>query len=353
MSAPRPPVDLDALVAATVAIGFSEGVARRGLEAELEAWSDEAIARALAAELAPVPAWRAHAPRVALVIAARTLPASAIRQVLAARVLGARVLLKSASGQEALGEAIARLDPGIVPTPFASSDVAALDRALAESDVVVVLGSDETVAAVRARVPGDHGFVGHGHRASAAWLADDAPDADVTGLAEDLCAWDQAGCLAPHVAWVDGDPARLGERLARALEVIERDPARAPTPHDAHARHLHRQAATLAIMAGGRAWRSAQATLATHPDPAFRVSPGARLLWLLPADAGALAAFEPRLSSLALGAGLAPPIALGPHVRLCRPGQLQRPPLDWHQDGLPLFASLLVKGVGSAPPISA
>jgi len=341
MTAVRPPVDLEALVRATVATGFSEGVARRGLEAELAAWTDEAVADALARELGAEPAWRARAPGVVLVIAARTLPASALREVLAARVLGARVLLKSASGQEALGQAIAAADPSVVPTPFASRDVEALDRAIAEADVVVVLGSDETVASVRARVTRDQVFVGHGHRASATWLGPDVSDAEVEGLVEDLDAWDQAGCLAPHVVWVEGDRDALAARVITRLALVEADAARAPTPLDAAARYAHREAGTLAIMAGGQVWRAGHATIATHPEPAFRVSPGSRFLWLLPADRGALVAFAPELSSLAVGGGAIVP-ELGAHVRVCRPGELQRPPLSWRQDGLPLFASLLV-----------
>lgn len=332
-----PAVDEGRLLAATIGIGFSEAVARAGLRAELDAWAGDAAEVELARELGPTPD-RSRWPKTVLVIAARTLPASAMRQVFAARALGAKVLVKSASGQEAIGEALAAGDPGVVATPFESTDTASLDQAIAQSGAVVVLGSDETVAAVKARVGHDVAFVGHGHKASAAWLAADAPDAAVAGLAADLCAWDQAGCLAPQCVWVQGDVARLAGRLLTALPAVERQ---LPTSPPAASLHARRSAATLAVMAGGRAWSTATAVLATHPEPAFRATPGQRFLWLLPASEDALRLAEPHLTTLAVADPSTPPAPLGPTVRVCATGSMQRPALDWRQDGLPLFASLI------------
>ena len=325
------------LLPATVAQGFSPEVARAGLEAETESWSESALV-GLSDELPT--GWQARAPRAVLVIAARTLPASMLRQCLFARALGARVLLKCAAGQEAVGEVLHAIDPAIEPTPFASDDRAAAQSAIALADTVVVLGSDETVRALRAETPAGKGFAAHGHKVSAAWLGPAPSDADVTGLARDVVAWDQAGCLAPQVVWVEGDPThvrQVGERLTKALQTIERELPLA----DLSAHRVARQRVVpLVAMLGGELLGTQTTFIATLPEAAFRPSPGPRMVWLLPADASALDALMPILSTLAVARSSTPTLA-SPSVRLCAPGEMQRPPLTWRQDGLHPLASLL------------
>jgi hypothetical protein len=101
-------------------------------------------------------------------------------------------------------------------------------------------------------------------------------------------------------------------------------------------RSARQRASPFVLMLGGERFATETSMLMTLPDPAFRVSPGPRMLWILPADAGALARVAPIISTLACNA--ASPVE-GP--RICRPGAMQRPPLAWHQDGLHPLASLL------------
>lgn len=337
----------EALVAASVAQGFSEEVARAGIAAELESWSEaalETLVRDVAAE-------RGRWPRAVLVLAARTLPASAMRQCLLARALGATVHVKAASGQEALAEALALADPQIVPRPFGSGDGEALRAAIAEVDSVVVLGSDEAVAAVRAVCPRDKGFAGHGHKVSAALVVGWPSEGELGGLAMDLLAWDQAGCLAPQGIWCEGDRAvrrALAEGLAAAVRACEESlPVGAGlVPAQAQAR---RAMTTLATMLGEEAFETGSATLALHPESTFRMSPGPRSLWVLPLEGcagdglGPIESMVPHLSSLAVVGAEAQAFArrLPSTVRVCRAGELQRPPLRWFQDGLHPLRSLL------------
>lgn len=323
-----------ALLAATARVGFSEPVARAGLLAELDAWRAPGALDAVLAELpADLPA--AARPDTVLVIAARTLPASTLRAVLMARLLGARVLLKTASGQDDVAAAIAAADPAVTPRPFASTDLIGRDAALADADAVVVLGGDSTVADVRAHTRPDSAFLGYGHRVSAAWV-DHPDDAVAAGLAADLLAWDQAGCLAPQLVWCAGDPVDLAARVAAAVHALEPALPMDLPPGAARARHT---AATLATMRGGHVFGTATARVATLPDPAFRASPGHRFLWVLPADEDALRASLPVLSTLAGDAPAAVP--LPGHVRRCAPGAMQRPPLTWRHDGLPNLLPML------------
>jgi hypothetical protein len=97
----------------------------------------------------------------------------------------------------------------------------------------------------------------------------------------------------------------------------------------------------LVAMLGGDLLGTQTTLLATLPEAAFRPSPGPRMVWLLPADRDALAALSPILSTLAtrdVSPALPP---LPPSVRVCAPGEMQRPPLTWRQDGLHPLASLL------------
>jgi len=91
----------------------------------------------------------------------------------------------------------------------------------------------------------------------------------------------------------------------------------------------------LVTMLGGQVLGTPTTALATLPDATFRPSPGPRIAWLLPADLAALASLTPILSTL--GTDTSPP--LSPH-RVCPPGQMQRPPLAWEQDGLHPIGSL-------------
>lgn len=322
------------LLEATVAMGFSEPVARAGLDAELEAWRDGSAWRRLRATL-PAGGAPSQWPRTVLLVAPSTLPAGTMRQVLLARALGARVLLKPATGQEALAEALAAADPAVEPRPFAAGDEAALGAAVAEAEAVVVLGRDATVEAVRRRVPRGTAFVGHGHRLSVAWL-ERADDAALEGLARDLCAWDQAGCLSPQVAWVRDDPERVADRLADLLRRVEADRPMAVPDAVAHGRAAVRALAD----ATGRSRETATALLAAVPDPSFRTSPGGRTLWILPARDGAWAEAGRWLASI--GYAGPPERAPAPEgVRVCPVGRMQRPPLDAIHDGGPDLRPLL------------
>ncbi len=317
-----------AVLPSTIAQGFSPEVARAGLEAEVASWSRAALI-AVSRDIGPE-----QRPRVVLIIAARTLPASTLRQCLLARYLGARVLLKCAAGQEALAEALHTLDPGIEPRPFASDDHAAVRAAIAEADTVVVLGSDATVAAVRAELAPEQTFAPHGHKVSAAWIGPDPSDATLAGLAEDLLAWDLAGCLAPQVIWSEGDPVALGRRLAPVITALE---ATLPLADVAAHRAARTRLSPLVTMLGGQILGTPTTALATLRDATFRPSPGPRIAWLLPAAGDALAAVTPILSILGTDTS---PLASSP-LRVCQPGQMQRPPLASQQDGLHPLVSLL------------
>jgi hypothetical protein len=322
-----------ALLEATVAIGFSEPVARAGLDAELAAWTEEgfsAVRAELNDDVAP-----SRVPSTVLVVAASTLPASTLRAVLMARLLGARVLLKPATGQAAIAEAIAAADPAVTVRAFGSTDRAAVDAAIAEADSIVVLGGDRTIQELRGRVPFDKGFAGYGHRLSAAWVTRMDDDA-ARGLARDLCAWDQAGCLSPQVAWVGGDLEAAAALLAEAVAEVERALPMALPPEVASMRHAMRAFADMT----GRAFVTETAVIGAVPSSDFRPSPGFRALWVLPAADSAIRSIASVLSTIGTDAPATCPLG-EPSVRVAALGEMQRPPLTWQHDGRPNLLPML------------
>ena len=330
--------DLDAgpgraLLDATVAMGFSYPVARAGLDAELQAWTEAGALDSVLAEL-PGDLEPSRRPASVLIIGARTLPASMMRATLMARLLGARVHIKPASGQADLGRALALADPEVRLEDFSSGDEEALQAAIAKADAVVVLGSDETVRAVRGHMPDTKPFVGYGHKLSVAWL-DRVDQHALWGLAHDLCAWDQAGCLSPQVVWTSGEPEAVALDLADAVRSIE---AALPMVLPDAAVASRRTARTYAEMVGAVV-ETDTALICALPTATFRPSPGHRVLWVCPAAPDVLNTLGQHISTIGISGALGVPLPEG--VRRCALGQMQRPPLTWMHDGQPNLLPML------------
>ena len=98
------------------------------------------------------------------------------------------------------------------------ADLAAETAAVAEVENVIVFGSDQTVEAVRSRMPSSVQFTGHGARYSVGLVM---PDAELRRAADDaavdVCMFDQAGCKSPQTIYVVGDTSRA-LRFAQALD---------------------------------------------------------------------------------------------------------------------------------------
>ena len=333
------------LLDATVALGFPRAVAARGLAAEIAAWRDDAT---FAAVVAPVVTAvnPARWPRRVLIIAARTLPASAMRQMLAARALGAEVRLKPASGQADpgaalcadghFGDTIAMVPPDTRDGAGARDD-ARLDAEMLAADTIVVLGSDATVATLQARTPPGRTFVGFGHRISAAVAGAASTPSDLQALAQDVTAWDRSGCLSPQRIWADGiDPVELARALAEPLAS-----ATISMPLDPTQAMARRVALTRARMSG--------ATVIECGRFALVVGMAAEMLdaaTVVPVESFSEQTFEmlvPLLSTVGVPAADIDRwrLRLPPSVRVAPLGAMQTPPLTWAQDGFPPLVCLL------------
>ena len=208
-------------------------------------------------------------------------------------------------------------------------------------DLVMAHGSDATMQVLRVLCPPQTPFIGYGHRISFGLVTRGSAGTEAAaGLATDVLLYDQGGCLSPQTIFVEGDwkdALAFAERLAAAL----RDAATCyPPPVRAdQALAIVREVRALAWMGeGNRLWEdpALRWTIIARPEAAFALSPTFGVVSVQP-----LALLEDLPESLAPVAGHLQGCAVageaGDYIPgvfyLCKPGELQAPPLSWRQDG--------------------
>lgn len=353
--------------------GFSEAAVRRDLSRALETWSGDALREVVRKELDGSDE-RGH--ELTSVLLAGCIPMPTLLQILLVLAVRSPALVKLASRDRVtahlvrdsvaevdvqLGRCIEVLEPDATREPGAAAD-------FFSSPCVVANGSDETIEAVRAQMTDENSLIAYGHRLSIAVIGDGALNEETAAaLASDVAAWDQLGCLSPAVAFVVGGSdaalASFGKSLATHLQRLEREAPRGKL-----------DASTAASIRAER--ETARLRFANSPGglesvPALHASAGSEWTVVLEADGGTeaelrsmplhrflriqpvrnaealerlAAPLTPWLSTLA-AAGLSDTeydhlAALGAE-RICRPGEMQTPPLGWHRDGLALLRPMI------------
>lgn len=239
------------------------------------------------------------------------------------------------------------------------------DALLAESDLVSAMGSDETIAALRKRVRGR--FLGFGHRVSFAYISRET----ISGFslpkllrraANDVAAWDQLGCLSPHVFYVEPGgkvtPEQFAEKLAHELRTLEQEQPRGPISTDNSAAIATRRSfyeVRASASAETRMWTSAGSTAWTvifEADPAFSPSCLHRFIYVKSAPnlttvLRAADRVHRRVSTVALSAPedrapeMVKELARWGVTRVCAVGDMQNPPISWRHDGRPALGDLV------------
>jgi hypothetical protein len=243
----------------------------------------------------------------------------------------------------------------------------ALESALfAEADCIVATGSDETLAAIRHKAPPGARFIGHGSKVSFGYVTSQAldrePESVVEDAAADVTAWNQRGCLSPHVIYVEdkggGSAAEFAELLAGKLEALEMTHPRGPLSAGEAAAIATRRSlyeVRAAHSPETKMWASRDSTAWTvvlENDPLFQISCQNRFIYVkITADlAQALQGAElvrDNVSTVGLAcapaqsAELARRLARWGAKRICPLGQMQRPPLGWRHDGGPPLGQLV------------
>jgi Acyl-CoA reductase (LuxC) len=243
-----------------------------------------------------------------------------------------------------------------------------LEAALfAETDCVTVTGSDATLGRVRCRVPATIRFVGYGHRVSFAFIAQEAfVKANLSQLArqaaEDIVAWNQLGCLSPHVIYLEANgpvpPDAFGDELASELGRREQEhPRGGLTTEESAAIATRRSCYQIRAATDGstRCWSSENSTAWTivmESDPAFCLSCMNRFVYLKPVSnleqlLHAASTVQAQTSTVGIAAPrrrfheLAGHFARWGATRVCPLGRMQSPSLSWRHDGRASLAELV------------
>ena len=241
------------------------------------------------------------------------------------------------------------------------------DALFAEADCVTATGSDETLAAIRAKLPIKTRFVGYGHRVSFGYVAAGAlvgfnAKKVVARAATDIVAWNQLGCLSPHVIYVEHGGGVSAEQFAEMLadELKQREEAEPRGEiSTAHAAAIASRRGFYEVRAAHspdtRMWRSENSTAWTvvyESDPKFQMSCLNRFIYVkgTPDLNEALHGADNergKVSTVGLAAPddkaeeLATELARWGVTRVCPLGQMQNPPLLWRHDGRPALGDLV------------
>jgi hypothetical protein len=242
-----------------------------------------------------------------------------------------------------------------------------LESALfAEADCIVATGSDEMLDSIGKKVPRTARFVGYGTRVSFGYITREALEQNAESVvqkaAADITAWDQRGCLSPHVIYVEDGGKITADAfaalLAGQLESIEKTFPRGPlNASDAAAISVRRSfyEVRAAHSLETKMWASLQSTAWTvilESDPRFQVSCANRFICikavadLTHALQGAELVRE-KLSTVGLASTAPQARELSLHFarwgvrRICPLGQMQNPPLGWRHDGRPPLGDLV------------
>ncbi len=236
-----------------------------------------------------------------------------------------------------------------------------------EAGCVTATGSDETLAAIRQRLPPKVRFLGYGHRVSFGYITNEALHGGsvkkiVSRAVTDVVAWNQLGCLSPHLFYVEHGggvsveqfAASLAEELARREE---REP-RGPLPVETATMISSRRAfyeVRAAHSPDTRHWCSENSTAWTviyEAEARFQLSCLYRFIYVkgvgdLNEALQSADAVRGQVSTVGLAAPedkahkIAERLARWGVTRICALGQMQNPPLTWRHDGRPALGDLV------------
>jgi hypothetical protein len=379
----------EAAVAALPAItGYSPPMVDRILEAMAADWRGSRLHELLRAEFGDPGVLdgfcaragsgtrsRAFGPRLATHIFSGNVPGVAVTSLVRSLLVKAGTLGKTAAGEPLLPALFARgiheADPElgacIAVTYWPGGNEELEQIALRAAEAVIVYGSDEVVASVRARTPPTVRWLGYGHKLSFGVIGRERLRTAGAGelarrAAVEVATFDQQGCVSPHLFYVEEggetSPQEWARQLAAAMAALERTlPRGTLSPRESAAIRQVRGEAEFAQLAGsgvelcaseeGTVW-----TVIFDPDPVFaasclnrvvRVKPIARLEDV-PALIGSLGAYLQTVGVAADGErtrSLAEVLGRLGASRIASLGEMSWPPPSWHHDGRPPLADLV------------
>lgn len=367
--------------------GFSRGVLERGLDAFFSQLTRDHLELLVAQELGHMKrldgmsisreerfldrASVATGPQLAVHITAGNLPVPAMSSMVFGLLAGAAQFVKCPTGASFLPRLFAHSLYEIEPKLGACLEIAewkggneGFEQALFEqASCVTATGSDETLKSIRDRLPLHVRFIGHGHRVSFGYIGREVLEGfqareTLANAARDVAAWDQLGCLSPHVFYVENDgpvkPVKFAEQLAEELDRLEEKEPRGNLD-DAAAADIVQRRGVYEIRAAHspdtRHWFSKDSTAWTviyEADPVWQYSCLNRFVYVKAVtDLNEMLRVAEPIRHLVSTIGVAVPeerleetamrLARWGATRICPVGRMQQPPLSWRHDGrLPL-----------------
>jgi hypothetical protein len=315
-------------------------------------------------------------PELLVHIAAGNLPNPALTSIVFGLLTRSAQFMKCAHGAEFLPRlfahsiyaADAKLGACLEIAEWRGGN-AGLETALfAEADCVTATGSEETLAAIRARLPVKTRFLGYGHRVSFGFVAHEVLSGSytrqiVSRATDDVVAWNQLGCLSPHVVYVqtggEVSPEKFAELLAAELERREQTEPRGELPAE-HAAAIASRRGIYEIRAAHspettQHWCSRNSTAWTvvyEADARFQLSCLNRFIYVkgvrdLTEALQSAEMVRGQVSTVGLAVPehkleeLAVQLARWGVTRVCPLGRMQNPPLTWRHDGRPALGDLV------------
>ncbi len=317
----------------------------------------------------------AHGPELLAHVTAGRLPNPALMSLILGLLARAAQFMKCARGTSLLPRLFAHSLREVESKLAACIEIAewpggteSLEDALwQQADYVLAMGRDDTLEALRRRLPAGVRFLGYGHRLSFGYVAQEMLSNYLLprvaeAAARDVVAWNQLGCLSPHAFYVESGgrnpPERFAEVLAGELARLEQTHPRGPLPVEEAAaiaarrafyrvRAAHSRDTQLWCSPGSTAWTVVfEKAARLHPSCLNRFIHVKAVAGLEEALEGA-DPFRHQVSTVGLAASGTREQSLVLHLarwgvsRVCPLGRMQSPPPAWRHDGRPALGDLV------------
>lgn len=264
--------------------------------------------------------------------------------------------------------ALASVDPELAVSldavVFGGGDVEREDVLLGRANAVVAYGSDATIQTLRSRTPASSAFIAHGNGLGIGFVAREvlrdlaSRREAIDAFALDVAAYDQRGCLSPHVIVVEGDDDQVRsfarDLAEQGLAPLAKRMPRGPLSTNAAAAQL---AFRSIAIARGELFEGDGFSTSAEPSGPVRSSPGFRNVQVVSCVErerfGAIAStFGVHLKVVgvagddacraAIAKSFVPPVA----PRIVRAGTMQTPPFDAVWDAELPFTGLVRYAAG-------
>jgi len=318
-----------------------------------------------------------NAPEFQVHIAAGNIPNPTLTSMVFGLLTRSAQFVKCASGSaflprlfaHSIYEADAKLGACLEIAEWRGGNADLENVLFAEADCVTATGDDKTFVSIRSRLSAKTRFLGYGHRVSFGFVAHEVLYGSrakkiVAAAADDVIAWNQRGCLSPHVIYVQSSgeisAEHFAQLLAEELERREQTEPRGELPAE-HAAAISSRRGIYEVRAAHspettQHWCSKDSTAWTvvfEADAHFQISCLNRFIYVkVVADLKTALENADSVRGKVSTVGIAVPeekiqefatqLARWGATRICPLGQMQNPPLTWRHDGRPALGDLII-----------